>query len=78
MLATYDDAVFEYAANFGRDLPADQQPAWILSPFDTWSKNPRYCGPAVPHPESNWDEEMDGPYFEPTAADSNIDDDIPF
>ena len=25
--------------------------AWLLSPYDTWHKNPFYSGPEVPHPE---------------------------
>jgi hypothetical protein len=29
----------------------DTSRAWILSPFDTWERNPHYSGPPQPHPE---------------------------
>jgi hypothetical protein len=48
MLAKMSDAVKEYAHNLGHD---NQDVAWILSPYDTWEKNPFYLGPKVPHPE---------------------------
>ena len=32
--------------------------AWILSPYDTWERNPFYSGPAVPHPD-DWDQDYD-------------------
>lgn len=41
-------AIGEYARNHGE---LDTERAWILTPFDTWVKNPHYTGPAVPHPE---------------------------
>ena len=47
-LATMSDAVREHARNVGMDNP-DQ--AWILSPYDSWERNPCYRGPPVPHPE---------------------------
>lgn len=42
-------AVAEYAREHGRQRP---EAAWILSPFDTWERNPAYSGPPVPHPEA--------------------------
>lgn len=46
--ATPTEAVQEWAYNYGADRP--ERP-WILSDWDTWERNPHYCGPAVPHPE---------------------------
>lgn len=46
--ATIEDAVREYVYNVGRE---NKDRAWILSPFDSWHKNPFYTGPKVPHPE---------------------------
>lgn len=48
MLATMSQAVAEYVVNVGRERLNE---AWILSPYDTWHKNPFYTGPEVPHPE---------------------------
>jgi hypothetical protein len=42
------EAIFEYASNHGAE---DTESAWILSPFDSWERNPHYEGPEVPHPE---------------------------
>lgn len=53
-LATEADAVREYARNVGRDS-LDRQ--WILSPYDTWERNPFYQGPEQPHPEAEIDYE---------------------
>jgi hypothetical protein len=47
-LATPTEACREYARIVGADRPED---AWILTDFDTWERNPFYCGPAVSHPE---------------------------
>lgn len=47
-LATSTDAVREYAENVGRE---NRDRAWILSPYDTWERNPFYEGPPQPHPE---------------------------
>lgn len=52
-LATYDDARAEFARNAGHDNP-DRE--WILTPFDTWERNPYYCGPKGRHPEDDYDE----------------------
>jgi hypothetical protein len=51
------EAVREYTRNVGQDRP-DQE--WILSPFDSWEKNPFYTGKPGRHPE---DDLIDvGPY----------------
>lgn len=52
-LATYDDARAEFARNAGHDNPDHE---WILTPFDTWERNPAYCGPKGRHPEDAYDE----------------------
>lgn len=46
--ATESEACDEFARNVGRD---DTTRAWILTPFDSWERNPFYRGPAVRHPE---------------------------
>lgn len=51
-IATPSEACREYARNVGCDRP---QQAWILTDFDTWERNPYYTGPAVPHPEDDYD-----------------------
>ena len=54
--ATYGESIKEYANNAGM-LDPDQ--AWILTPFDTWEKNPFYQGKPVPHPEDfNYDHDV--------------------
>jgi len=45
-----NEALKEFARNVGREF-LDQ--AWILSPLDTWERNPFYCGPDRPHPEED-------------------------
>ena len=75
-LATPDDAIREFAANVGRDR-AEQ--AWLLTDYDTWVRNPFYCGPAVRHPEDDYFD-----YYEdegddvPRARGTSEDEDIPF
>lgn len=49
-LATKTDACREYARNVGYE---DQERAWILTDYDTWERNPFYCGPPVRHPEDD-------------------------
>ena len=44
-------ALSEYARNHGRE---DTESAWVLSPFDTWERNPFYTGPPCPHPEEDY------------------------
>jgi hypothetical protein len=47
------EALHQYASAHGAERP---QCAWILSPFDTWERNPYYNGPEVAHPEDScWD-----------------------
>jgi len=53
-LATEAEADREYARNFGMDHPAMP---WILSDRDVWYPNPFYRGPAVRHPEDEWEDE---------------------
>ena len=48
-----DEALSEYAQNAEIE---NTEVAWILSPFDTWERNPFYNGPEVGHPE---DEDYD-------------------
>jgi hypothetical protein len=43
-------AVSEGAREVGRMNP---DRAWILTPFDSWEKNPFYVGPPVKHPEDD-------------------------
>ncbi len=44
----YSAAVKQYSYAYGEETP---EKPWILSPLDTWERNPFYCGPPVPHPE---------------------------
>ena len=46
--ATQDEAYREMVGNIGIDCP-DRE--WILTPYDTWERNPSYTGPRGPHPE---------------------------
>ena len=52
VLAKPSDAMREYADNVGRE---NRDCAWILTPYDTWKRNPFYTGPEVPHPEDDVD-----------------------
>lgn len=65
-LATYDDARAEFARNAGRDNPDHE---WILTPFDTWERNPAYRGPKGRHPEDDYDENGIHYADEPSVAD---------
>lgn len=49
-LASNNEALAEYAANAGEERP-DRQ--WILTPWDTWERNPKYHGPPQRHPEDD-------------------------
>lgn len=42
------DAVRQYAYVYGEE---DVDSEWILSPFDTWERNPHYRGEPGRHPE---------------------------
>ncbi len=82
-LATMDDACREYVYNAGAQHPDH---AWILSPWDSWHRNPFYLGPPQKHPED--DSDADEPQNnEPNAVlcaadslhpDSEDEYDIPF
>lgn len=48
-LATIQDSVREYAQNAGMDNPTQE---WILSPFDSWERNPFYTGVRHVDPET--------------------------
>ena len=43
-------AINQYAGAYGAE---DPKRAWILTPFDTWERNPYYKGPPVRHPEDD-------------------------
>ena len=47
-------ALKQYAAAYGEE---HLDSAWILSPFDTWERNPLYSGPPQPHPEDDYFED---------------------
>ena len=49
-LASDSEANREYARNAGAEDPTR---AWILTPWDSWERNPSYHGPDVPHPEDD-------------------------
>ena len=48
----YSASMREYAGNVGSE---NTEQAWILTPFDTWERNPYYNGPPVRHPEDDSD-----------------------
>ena len=84
-------ALAQYAAAYGE---ADPTRAWVLTPYDTWERNPYYQGPPVRHPEDDQDAygddeapfyeegERPGPVFRAPAPhdpwDCPEDDEIPF
>lgn len=47
-VATLEDACREYAQDYGKEHSQSQ---WLLTPWDTWERNPHYSGPDQPHPE---------------------------
>ena len=49
-IATYDDAMKEFAYNVG-DYPQHVNRQWILTDYDVWVRNPHYVGPEQRHPE---------------------------
>lgn len=49
--ATQADAYREMVVNMGQDRPDH---CWILTPYDTWERNPAYQGPPQPHPEDDY------------------------
>lgn len=71
-LATYSEAMTEYACNIGGEYP---EHAWLLTDYDVWVRNPHYSGPPVRHPEDDSDDyDIYGP-FQPVAT---INDEVPF
>jgi hypothetical protein len=49
--ATQAEAYREMVNNMGQDNPTH---CWILTPYDTWERNPAYVGPEQPHPEDDY------------------------
>lgn len=47
------EAVNQWTCVYGAEKSEN---AWILSPYDTWERNPCYRGPAQPHPEETTEE----------------------
>jgi len=43
-------AIAEYASAYG---VTDTTSAWVLTPFDSWERNPHYVGLRIPHPEDD-------------------------
>lgn len=64
-------AVRQYAAVYGE---ADTASAWVLTPYDTWERNPFYVGEPQPHPEDDSDLYEDDPF----TADAFDDVELPF
>lgn len=54
------EAFQQYAHVYGL-LDVNQE--WVLSPFDTWERNPHYTGTPGRHPEEDWDEEDEEQIF---------------
>lgn len=54
--ATPSEARAEYAANAGAE---DRGHQWVLTPWDTWERNPHYHGPEQVHPESYCDDDFE-------------------
>lgn len=52
-LATYGEAFKEYARNAGEETPNEE---WILTPWDTWERNPWYQGKPGLHPEEDYED----------------------
>lgn len=46
---TQGEAYNEMVRNVCADNP---ERCWVLTPYDTWERNPNYTGPEEPHPES--------------------------
>ena len=72
--ASPSDARAEYARNAGREYAGRQ---WILTPWDTWERNPYYHGPEQRHPEDDdCGPRADTPY--PVIGYANETDELPF
>jgi hypothetical protein len=74
-VATYGEAFKEYARNAGHERPDSE---WILTPWDTWEKNPWYSGKPGRHPEDDYDENYPPDEVMTFAPRDFNDDDIPF
>lgn len=75
-VATPSEARAEYAANAGAEDVGRQ---WILTPWDTWERNPHYSGPEQRHPEADpEDAEMAPPAPWRPWVPSDATDDLPF
>lgn len=46
------EALHQYAGVYGEDRSDEE---WILSPFDSWERNPHYKGIPGRHPEDDED-----------------------
>jgi hypothetical protein len=66
-MSIYDEAIREWVWIVGAERPDE---CWLLSPHDSWHRNPHYTGTYVPHPELDWE----GCRWKNDASD----DDIPF
>lgn len=73
-MATQSEAYCEMVQNIGADN-ADK--CWILTPFDTWERNPAYTGPDVPHPEDDFLPEDFLPEGAPEDASGDFVDHVP-
>ena len=77
---TWTEVCREYAANVGGERP---EQAWILTPWDTWERNPAYSGvfADAPHPfisvEDFYDDD-DGGTQAPAPEKPAEPDDCPF
>ena len=57
MWETEQDRVDQYTYVYGQEeRNLDSQ--WILSPYDTWERNPHYRGEPQPHPEEYDDDDF--------------------
>lgn len=63
---TEQDRVDQYTSVYGAEKTDCQ---WILSPFDTWERNPHYNGPDQGHPEDDYYEDENA---EENAAESYV------
>ena len=63
-VATPSEACAEYARNAGAMDPGRQ---WVLTPWDTWERNPAYTGPEQRHP-LDWPEDDEIEFVPPDPA----------
>jgi hypothetical protein len=52
-LATESEAAREYGRNAGMEDPSVE---WILTPWDSWERNPFYTGKPGRHPEDDYED----------------------